>query len=90
MVTTKKSAPAVIPQKAALQGKPNIGHIVIPYLQGLGEDIKNICSKYGIQTHFKGNRTVKQLLVRPKDQDAIDKKSGAIYMYQCGELMCNE
>ena len=57
--------------------KPSIGHIVIPYTQGLGESIKKICSKYGIQTHFKGNRTLKQLLVKPKDQDSIDKKSRA-------------
>ena len=35
------------------------GHIVIPYTQGLCKSIKNICSKYGIQTHFKGNSTIK-------------------------------
>ena len=29
--------------------------------QGLGEGIK--CFKYGIRTHFKGNRTLKQILV---------------------------
>ena len=70
--------------------KPSVGHIVIPYTQGLVESIKKICSKYGIQVHFKGNRTLKQLLVKPKDQEPMDNKSGAIYMYQCGELACNE
>ena len=60
--------------------KPSIGHIVIPYIQGLGVSIKKISSKYGTQTHFKGNKTLKQLLVKPKDHDPIDKKSGAIYM----------
>ena len=59
-------------------------------MQGLGESIKKICSKYGIQTHFKGNRTIKQILVKPKDKDPMDKKSGAIYYYQCGKLTCNE
>ena len=68
--------------------KPNVDHIVIPYTQGLVD--KKICGKYGIQAHFKGNRTLKQLLVKPKDQDSMDIKSGAIYMYQCGELACNE
>ena len=29
-------------------------------------------------------------LVKPKDKDPIDKKSGAIYWYQCEELACNE
>ena len=45
------------------------GHIVIPYTQGLEESIKNICKRYGIKTHFKGNRTIKNILVKPKDKD---------------------
>ena len=72
------------------QDKPSIEHIVIPDTQGLGESIKKVCNKYGMQTHFKENRTLKQLSVEPKDQDPIDKKSGAIYMYQCGEVTCDE
>ena len=47
-------------------------------------------SKYGILTHFKGNRTIKQILVRHKDKDPMDKKSGVIYYYQCGELTYDE
>ena len=30
------------------------------------------------------------MLVKPKDQDPIDKKGGAIYTYQCGKHVCNE
>ena len=45
----------------------NKEHIVIPYMQGLGESIKNICKRYGIQTHFKENRTIKNILVKPKE-----------------------
>ena len=33
---------------------------------------------------------IKEMLVKPKDKDPIDRKSGAIYWYQCGELTCNE
>ena len=44
------------------------GHIVIPYTQGLCESIKKICGRYGIQTHFKGGKTIKNLLVSPKDK----------------------
>ena len=66
------------------------GHIGIPYTQGLGESINKICSKYGIQTCFKGKRTSKEMVVKPKDKDPIDRKSGTIYWYQCGELMCDE
>ena len=30
------------------------------------------------------------MLVKPKDQYLIDKRSGAIYLYQYGELACDE
>ena len=60
----------------------NKGHIVIPYTQGLCESIKKICGRDGIQTHFKGGRTIKSLLVSPKDKDPMVNQSGAIYWYQ--------
>ena len=66
------------------------GHLGILYTQGLGKNIKKTCTKYGIPTHFKGNRTIRQILVKPKDKDPKDKKSGAIYYYQCEELTYNE
>ena len=72
------------------RGRPNIGPIVFPYVQGLGESIKNVCARYGIQTHFKGNRTLRQVLVKPKDQDPKEKKNGVIYCYQCGAINCGE
>ena len=68
----------------------NKGHIVIPYTQGLCESIKKICGRYGIQTHFKGGRTIKSLLVSPKDKDPMVNQSGAIYWYQCCDLGCDE
>ena len=60
-------------------------NIVIPYTRGVGKSIKNICRKYGIQTHFKGNRTIKNILVKPIDKDPLEIKGGATYWYQCGE-----
>ena len=68
----------------------NKSHIVIPYTQFLCESIKKICGRYGIQTHFKGGRTIKSLLVFPKDKDPMVNQSGAIYWYQCGDLGCDD
>ena len=68
----------------------NKGHIVIPYTQGLCESIKKICGRYGIQTHFKGGGTIKNLLVSLKDKDQMVNQSGAIYWYQCGDLGCDD
>ena len=76
--------------QSANHGVHSKGHIVIPYTQGLCESIKKICGRYGIQTHFKGGRTIKNLLVSPKDKDPIVNQSGAIYRYQCGDLGCDD
>ena len=54
------------------------GNIVIPYTQGLCESINKICGRYGIQTHFKGSNTIRNLLVSPKDKEPMVIKSGAI------------
>ena len=72
--------------------RPNstMGHIVIPYTKGLAESFKHTCGKYGIQTYFKGNTTIKQVLMKPKNQDPKEKKSGVIYSFQCNHITCNE
>ena len=49
-------------------------HIVIPYYQGISESMKKTCSEYGVQVYFKAGNTIKNLLMVPKDQDAIQKK----------------
>ena len=48
--------------------KKTIGQIVIPYTKGIAESIKHTCGKYGIQVHFKGNTTIKQILMKPKTE----------------------
>ena len=76
--------------QSANHGVQSKGHIVIPYTQGLCESIKKICGRYGIQTRFKGGRTIKNLLVSLKDKDPMVNQSGAIYWYQCGDLGCDD
>ena len=70
--------------------KKSIGQIVIPYTKGTAESIKHICGKYGIQVQFKGNSTIKQILMKPKDPDPGDNRSGLIYIYRCPQLDCND
>ena len=63
---------------------------MVPYTKGLSESLKYICGKYGIQVYFKGNITIKQTLMKPKDQDPKDNKSGLIYSYKCKDITCGE
>ena len=75
---------------AATKEVKSKGHNVIPYTQGLCESNKKICGRYGIQTHFKGCSTIKDLLVSPKYKDPMVNQSDAIYWYQCGDLGCDD
>ena len=50
------------------------GYIVISYPQDPHESTKDNCSKYGIQTHFKGNRTLKNIPVIQRIKIKYNKK----------------
>ena len=63
-------------------------YIVVPYMQELGEKFKRTCNKNGIQVHFKGSNTIKDLHMAPKDKDSKLQKSGAIYQYKCPTINC--
>ena len=63
---------------------------MVPYTQGTSDSFKNICQRYGIQVHFKGGMTLKNLLVSPKDKESITKKSSVIYWFRCDRIDCEE
>ena len=65
-------------------------YMVVPNYKGMSEGLKKVCSKHGVQVYFKGGNTMKNLLLAPKDQDAIEKKSGVIYGYRCDRVECDE
>ena len=64
--------------------------MVIPYYQGISENVKKTCSEYGVQVYFQGGNTIKNLLMAPKDPRYHPEKSGVIYRYECDRVECNE
>ena len=72
------------------KSKSNIkrNYITVPYTKGLSESFKIICKKQGIQVYFRGGKTIKDLLVAPKDKDHITKKNGILYSYKYDRLVC--
>ena len=44
-------------------------HIVVPYVEGMGESLKKICRKHGVDMHFKGGKILRNILVQPKDEE---------------------
>ena len=65
-------------------------YMVVPYYKGLSESVKRTCNKHGVQVYFRGGVTIKNLLMAPKDQDPMMKKSGVIYRYKCDRVECDE
>ena len=63
--------------------KTKVRYVVVPYTKRLSEGFNRICGKYGILTYFKGNTTIKQTLMKPKDQDPKDRRRGLICSYKC-------
>ena len=63
---------------------------MVPYKKGLGESIKTVWRKHGIQVYFKRGKTIKDLLLVPNDKDPITKKSGIISRWKCDWVECNE
>ena len=55
--------------------KHNI-YLVVPYINGLRKSFKKVCNEVGVQDHFKGNNTIPNLLVTPKDKITITQKVG--------------
>ena len=63
---------------------------MVPYSQDLFESYQNICGRYGVQVHFKGGNTLKNLLMFPKDWEATTKQSNIIYWFKCGRTECDD
>ena len=52
--------------------------------------VLNICGTYGIQKYFKGNRTLKNILVKPKDQGTNYEKMKDNILVKCSRLDYDE
>ena len=59
------------------------GVVVLPYIGHLSEGIKRILSKLNIRTCFKPFKTLRQLLVHPKDHINLKDRTNVIYRIDC-------
>ena len=64
--------------------------MILPYVRGLSESMKNICSKHGVQVRYKGGNTIKGFLMTPKDKDHITMKRDIIYRFKCQRVDCDD
>ena len=55
----------------------------LPLVQGLSERVTRVLKKHGFSTALKPRRTLRNLLVHPKDKLVTKQKAGAIYEISC-------
>ena len=54
------------------------GFVVLPYINGLTERLQQVLKKHKVDTAVKPHRTLRQLLVHPKDKREITKTGNCI------------
>ena len=59
------------------------GMVVIPYVNGLTERLQRIFKKHQVNTAVKPHRTLRQILVHPKDKRESTKTGNCIYEIPC-------
>ena len=57
--------------------------ITLPYVRGLSEAVRSVLTPLGLRVSFRPNTTLKQLLVRPKDQTPTEELAGVVYQVPC-------
>ena len=57
--------------------------VVLPYIRHLLEGIRHILSRLNIRTCFKPLRTLRNVLVHPKDRIPMLRQKGVVYRIQC-------
>ncbi|XP_072016570.1 uncharacterized protein [Amphiura filiformis] len=59
------------------------GLVVIPYVEGLSERVSRIFKKHGFSTSMKPHRTIRNMLVHPKDKRDPLQSAEVIYEIPC-------
>ena len=67
--------------------KPRRQPAIIPYIKGMSEELRRAFNQYEIPAYFKLYNTIRQLLVRPKDNVLKERVVGPVYNIECKD--CN-
>ena len=59
------------------------GMIVIPYVKGLSDAVSRVFRKHGVTTAIRPHRTLRRLLVHPKDKQDKSKVCECVYRIPC-------
>ena len=66
--------------------------VMLPYTEGVSEDIRWVCRKFGMKVVFRSGLSLRSMLTKVKDTLALEKKSKVVYQVpcSCGETYIGE
>ena len=74
---------AARPRKGTTQEEQPKYTICLPYVAGVGEDLRRVCRTFDIRTVFTTTSTLRQQLTKVKDTDPTLKTSSVVYRIPC-------
>ena len=57
--------------------------VMLPYMEGRSEDIRQVCRKFGMKVVFKSGLSLCSMLTKVKDTLALEKRSKVVYQVPC-------
>ncbi|XP_072028082.1 uncharacterized protein [Amphiura filiformis] len=57
--------------------------VVVPFVEGLSHKVRRIFNKHDVATAFKPHKTIRNILVHPKDKRDISQTSDCVYEIPC-------
>ena len=57
--------------------------VMLPYTEGVSEDIRRVCRKFGMKIVFRSGLSLRCMLTKVKDTLALEKRSKVVYRVPC-------
>ena len=66
--------------------------VMLPYTEGVSDDIRRVCRKFGMKVVFKSGRSLCSMLTKVKNALSMEKMSKVLYQvpYSCGKAYVGE
>ena len=77
-----------LPQKGGC--RPTL--VMLPYTEGVSDDIRRVCRKFGMKVVFKSGRSLCSMLTKVKNALSMEKMFKVLYQvpYSCGKAYVGE
>ena len=79
---------AVTPQRQAPQDPPSEEGdrpplVVLPYTEGVSENMRRVCRKFGRNVAFRSSHSLRSMLTKVKDALPMEKQANVVYQIPC-------